>query len=165
MLGFLLWVKNMNQSINNYMNKKSDSTDMPETPETPETKKIKSKPSTKKTPTKKTATKKTSSPSPSPTPTPTDQIDNDLMEQIQKILSEAKQTSKELSIRQKAKIITDQQIHSFLSEYMDSYVLMGYNAHNRERILLRFARCEQSEDSLYELVRMAFVRMMNEDHG
>jgi hypothetical protein len=87
------------------------------------------------------------------------------MEQIQKILYEAKQTSKELSIRQKAKMITDQQIHSFLSEYMDSYVLMGYNAHNRERILLRFARCEQSEDSLYELVRMAFVRMMNEDHG
>ena len=90
-------------------------------------------------------------------------MDEQTMEQFKQILQEIAQDSHKIALKKRKKINVDEQIHNFLSEYMDSYVLMGYNAFNRERILLRFSKCQQAGDSLVELVGMAFFKMMNED--
>ena len=90
-------------------------------------------------------------------------MDEQTMEQFKQILQEIAQDSHKTALKKRKKINVDDQIHNFLSEYMDSYVLVGYNAFNRERILLRFSKCQQGSDSLVELVRMAFFKMVNED--
>jgi ABC-type phosphate/phosphonate transport system ATPase subunit len=62
----------------------------------------------------------------------------------------------------KKKIDVENQIHNILTEYLNSYILVGYNSYTKERVMLRYADAEQSDDSIHELFKLAFIKIMNE---
>lgn len=51
-------------------------------------------------------------------------------------------------------------IRATLSEYLNSYLFLGYDI-NRNRIIVRETKNDQDEDSLIEMLRFVFFRIVN----
>jgi len=90
------------------------------------------------------------------------QIDEQTQDQMESLMHEIMLYKNSVSFVKKQKEEVNTQIHNQLREFLDSYVLMGYDAHNKERITLRFAPNQQSDDSLCELLKLAFFKMVQD---
>lgn len=87
-------------------------------------------------------------------------VEIDLNKLINEILNDA--TKAEVNKTVTKRIDSEEviiRIKAILSEYFDSFMLMGYDV-NGKRVVLRHAKTNKDEDSLMEMIRYIFIRMV-----
>jgi len=90
-------------------------------------------------------------------------VEIDLKEIMKKLMNN-KAVKEEVTKEAMRRIDTQQSvdaIKNILSEYFNAYILIGYGIDGR-RTILRSANSDQDDDSLFELIRYTFMRVMQQ---
>jgi hypothetical protein len=92
-------------------------------------------------------------------------VDLDLAEfpeYLKTIINDISEKQIKLVREQQERIDIEERVYHLLSEYLSGFILIGYNAYNNERIILKAAKNEQQDDSLYELLKISFIQIMKD---
>ena len=117
---------------------------------------------TPKKPTKRTTKK--GSPKKPINKNPKDRLLNfdseDLYAYFKDVINDVSKDQERILKQQQERVDVEDRVYHLLSEYLSGFVLIGYNAYNNERIILKAAANEQEDDSLYELLKLSFIQIM-----
>jgi hypothetical protein len=76
------------------------------------------------------------------------------------VINDVSKDQERILKQQQERVDVEERVYHLLSEYLSGFVLIGYNAYNNERIILKAAANEQEDDSLYELLKLSFIQIM-----
>ena len=76
------------------------------------------------------------------------------------VINDVSKDQERILKQQQERVDVEDRVYHLLSEYLSGFVLIGYNAYNNERIILKAAANEQEDDSLYELLKLSFIQIM-----
>ena len=86
----------------------------------------------------------------------------DLYAYFKDIINDVSKDQERILKQQQERVDVEERVYHLLSEYLSGFVLIGYNAYNNERIILKAAANEQEDDSLYELLKLSFIQIMQD---